>query len=572
MDPIIKAVFMIFLISLFSGYHNPHPPTKSKDYLEIQSTEIWTIVPYGVPQDLISIGNNLVVIYEDLNSNIRLLVLGMEGKITLNVTLDISSPIKMFGLGGKLVVVVGFMRIAIIDICEMRINYIIIKKPIDDVICLSNSSYGNAIAILTNDTICVYELEDIVGVKQLKIDSMGLSMAQINDTHIAILTRDYIAILSFQNDVSTKIQIPSIDKGAIIVCDYNNDGRPDFIVIGKGSEESTIMITDGGNMKKIEYFESCEKPVLADMDADGYTDLIFYCAGNIYIYDLARSKTRKIPISLPFAFLDILVVADVNCDKRLEIILSGGNHGMWIDSTQEEGTINPYPLYGAIIVADIDGDILFTWDIDSGGIKRVIFFENKSTIVYIGMALNVIRCIKLKEGGIYNIYWQGIPPSRNLAYYDSDYDQLSNPLEYNIGTRPDHPDTDYDTLPDGWEYMNNLNPLDPTDATLDNDNDGLNNIAEYKYGGDPWDSDTDDDGLSDYDEAQIGTDLRLNDTDGDGYSDGYEVFHGTDPLDPNDYPVPLVERYWWLLTIFVATIIALVAFFLKRKVSTRRMG
>ncbi len=570
MDPIVKAVFIIFLIFLFSGYHNPHFANKSKDYLEIQSTEIWTIVPYGVPQDLISIGNYLVVIYEDLDSNIRLLVLGMEGNITLNVTLNISSPIKMFGVGDELVVVVGFMKIAIIDICEMRIDYIMIKKTINDVICLSNSSYGRAIAVLTNDTICVYELKSIVEVKQLKIDSMGLSMAQINDTHIAILTRKDITILSFQNDISTKIQIPSIDKGTIIVCDYNNDGRPDLIVIGKRSEESTIMITDGGNIEKIEYFESCEKPALADMDADGYTDLIFYCAGNIYIYDLARLKTRKIPISLSFAFLDILVVADVNCDKRLEIILGGGNHGMWIDSMQEEGTINPYPLYGAMIVVDINGDTLSTWDINSGGIKRVIFFENTSTIVYIGMALNVIRCIKLKENSMCNVYWQGIPPSRNIVYYDSDYDQLSSSFEHNIGTRPDYPDTDYDILPDGWEYMNNLDPLDPTDAPLDYDNDGLNNIAEYKYGGDPWDSDTDDDGLSDYDEAQIGTDLRLNDTDGDGYSDGYEISHGADPLDPNDYPVSFTRRYWWVLVISIASIVVLVIFLYRHRFLVRK--
>ena len=101
-----------------------------------------------------------------------------------------------------------------------------------------------------------------------------------------------------------------------------------------------------------------------------------------------------------------------------------------------------------------------------------------------------------------------------------------------------------------------------TDADLDHDDDGLEDVNETEiWGTDPYDPDTDDDGLSDYEEVmnhstnplspdsdldgindydeimRFGTDPLQSDTDNDGLSDGVEVnFWGSDPLlfDPDD--------------------------------------
>jgi len=73
-------------------------------------------------------------------------------------------------------------------------------------------------------------------------------------------------------------------------------------------------------------------------------------------------------------------------------------------------------------------------------------------------------------------------------------------------------DTDGDGMPDAWETARGLNPVDPADAALDADNDGLTNLAEYTRGTDPTKADTD----------------------GDGMPDKWEVQYGLNPLDPAD--------------------------------------
>ncbi len=50
-------------------------------------------------------------------------------------------------------------------------------------------------------------------------------------------------------------------------------------------------------------------------------------------------------------------------------------------------------------------------------------------------------------------------------------------------------DDDNDGMPDAWELLHGLDPLDPDDAFLDKDNDGFSNLKEYLAGTDPTDKD-----------------------------------------------------------------------------------
>jgi outer membrane protein OmpA-like peptidoglycan-associated protein len=118
---------------------------------------------------------------------------------------------------------------------------------------------------------------------------------------------------------------------------------------------------------------------------------------------------------------------------------------------------------------------------------------------------------------------------------DRDEDGLSDWVEWTIGTDYENPDSDGDTLLDGEEAVDPLEPYD-TDADLiidpldeDDDDDGIPSLLELTTDIDDdevWDRDVDDDGLlNSVDE----------DADGDGYPDAREGTHDRDRDGVPDY-------------------------------------
>ena len=171
----------------------------------------------------------------------------------------------------------------------------------------------------------------------------------------------------------------------------------------------------------------------------------------------------------------------------------------------------------------------------------------------------------------------------NMSAYDTDNDNMSDYLEISgwqisfnycnqtfnmtVYSDPLSPDSDRDGLGDEEEYLNNLNPMSPTNSTdtdgdglmdvietagwdvtftnesgtytvrvdseplnEDTDYDGLSDLAEYINSTNPRDTDSDDDGLSDLVELSLGTDLLDYDSDNDHLADNTELIFGSDPL------------------------------------------
>ncbi len=127
----------------------------------------------------------------------------------------------------------------------------------------------------------------------------------------------------------------------------------------------------------------------------------------------------------------------------------------------------------------------------------------------------------------------GVVNDAGAAYVvdlDADNDGLANVLE--TTTDPFNADSDGDNLLDGFEVTYGFDPIASDESLLDNDNDGLNNLAEQSNGTDP----------------------TAADTDGDGFNDGWEVSAGSDPNDPLSLPEVNVSYPLWF---FVSLLLAL---------------
>ncbi|CAG0987352.1 hypothetical protein METP2_02352 [Methanosarcinales archaeon] len=125
---------------------------------------------------------------------------------------------------------------------------------------------------------------------------------------------------------------------------------------------------------------------------------------------------------------------------------------------------------------------------------------------------------------------------------DFNKDGLTNLQEFRLGTNPFAGDSDSDGLTDWFEvFKTGTYPTSTdtdgnaiTDANEDFDTDSLTNMQEQSLGTDPLNPDTDDDTLKDGYEINI---LKINslnkDTDNDGLEDDSELRLSTNPLNPD---------------------------------------
>jgi len=173
----------------------------------------------------------------------------------------------------------------------------------------------------------------------------------------------------------------------------------------------------------------------------------------------------------------------------------------------------------------------------------------------------------------WEIFYGLNPTSSSDAWFDSDSDgwdinfdddlvydeRYFNFMEYYNDTHPIDPDTDKDTMSDGWEVLYDLDPLKASDNFEDKEGDGLPNLYEFNNTlvNTPWVdvdgifstrpdlNDTDQDGLLDNEELYVHlTDPTHNDTDGDGMPDGWEVKYNLNPILASDANEDLDNDGW----------------------------
>lgn len=125
----------------------------------------------------------------------------------------------------------------------------------------------------------------------------------------------------------------------------------------------------------------------------------------------------------------------------------------------------------------------------------------------------------------------GLSPITELLKIDDDEDGLPDHWENRYGVDDPAADDDGDGLTNQEEFEAGLDP-----TLEDTDGDGLPDDVELNGASNPWDPDSDDDGLTDGEEATHGTDPNNSDSDGDDFSDLEEVEAGSDPTDAASRP------------------------------------
>ncbi len=117
---------------------------------------------------------------------------------------------------------------------------------------------------------------------------------------------------------------------------------------------------------------------------------------------------------------------------------------------------------------------------------------------------------------------------------DQDNDGLNNLFEFSIGTMANNSDTDSDLLPDGYEVQYGLDPL-INDADDDDDMDGISNIIEYQLGSFPNNTDSDSDLMPDgweyVNNLNLTYDDSMEDADSDNLINLDEFYYLTNPQD-----------------------------------------
>jgi hypothetical protein len=186
--------------------------------------------------------------------------------------------------------------------------------------------------------------------------------------------------------------------------------------------------------------------------------------------------------------------------------------------------------------------------------------------------------------GVEEVKWDGLP----LNFYGIEFKGYVNQsgtypvtvtvkdkalnsadIKFTITVLPRNNDDDLDGIPDLIEAQYGLDPLDPSDGSMDHDNDGLTNLEEYRNGTDPKNHDTDGDGIWDGWEIKYGlnplADSAEDDEDGDGKTNLEEFTYKTDPTKK---PKKSGFNYLWgLLTTPIVLILigAIVAWVFIRK-------
>ncbi|MHA1514682.1 MAG: hypothetical protein ACTSPF_04005 [Candidatus Heimdallarchaeaceae archaeon] len=333
--------------------------------------------------------------------------------------------------------------------------------------------------------------------------------------------------------------------------DIDNDGQQEILQLLYNGL-AVYNVTESINLEF--YFDAGSNyigsPAIADIDGDNEVEIIIMNTIYAYILEHDGEVLEQIPNWITTANKVSPIVYDIDRDNEIEIVHLSLGGVILIKETNDFG-IAPwvYPLGSPTHTSntDLDEDGLLDFEEEIIG-TDVNNSDTDGDTVLDGLEVNQY----VLNPQVPDIDWDsdsdGLTNMDEIDVYltnplnpDSDFDTLSDGDEiYVYFTSPFSSDSDEDGMPDNYEILyDSHDPNDPTDAQEDPDNDNLINLDERAMGTHPENPDTDGDSLLDGDEINRYYTNPLQpdadfDMDGDGLTNVEEVdIYGTNPGDPD---------------------------------------
>ncbi|MGH7452092.1 MAG: FG-GAP-like repeat-containing protein, partial [bacterium] len=236
----------------------------------------------------------------------------------------------------------------------------------------SANSPIHGISLLSSNWIIVASTTNI-----LTFDNRGIQVVQVVLDNITSLSAqvtnlfDAIAVADLNNDggseivlrnsagklyisgVDHPVDLPAQEKAGVAIADVNKDGRKEIVLVSKNQLRAYNLngVLTENFLLQISTTPSAKTPypitpIIADADGDEVQDVIVNGVdGNVYAYRGNGAPVPGFPLAMSGAGLGSLAAADMDGDRRLELVGISGNGYVHVWHLPSSGNRADWPMY-----------------------------------------------------------------------------------------------------------------------------------------------------------------------------------------------------------------------------------